>query len=72
MQPCAVRVRATITRLFAFSSTQDDLAIMIEGTDGLYYLQAGAILIPGPSLRFSSFPSLRFSSFTFLVSDMRM
>ena len=26
---------------------QDDLAIMIEGTDGLYYLRAGAILLPG-------------------------
>ncbi|KIP09817.1 hypothetical protein PHLGIDRAFT_115974 [Phlebiopsis gigantea 11061_1 CR5-6] len=26
---------------------QEDLAIMIEGTDGQYYLQAGAVLIPG-------------------------
>ncbi|KAI0052577.1 hypothetical protein FA95DRAFT_1579903 [Auriscalpium vulgare] len=26
---------------------QDDLAIMIEGEDGQYYLQAGAILVPG-------------------------
>ncbi|KAI0069173.1 hypothetical protein BV25DRAFT_1834202 [Artomyces pyxidatus] len=26
---------------------QDDLAIMIEGSDGRYYLQAGAILLPG-------------------------
>ncbi|EKM59559.1 uncharacterized protein PHACADRAFT_250145 [Phanerochaete carnosa HHB-10118-sp] len=26
---------------------QEDLAIMIEGTDGRYYLQGGAILIPG-------------------------
>lgn len=26
---------------------QDDIAIMIEGTDGQYYLQAGAILLPG-------------------------
>ncbi|KAI0069174.1 hypothetical protein BV25DRAFT_1910871 [Artomyces pyxidatus] len=26
---------------------QDDLAIMIEGSDGQYYLQAGAIVIPG-------------------------
>ncbi|EIM88152.1 uncharacterized protein STEHIDRAFT_146234 [Stereum hirsutum FP-91666 SS1] len=27
--------------------TQDDMAIMIEGEDGEYYLQAGAILVPG-------------------------
>lgn len=27
--------------------TQDDIAIVIEGTDGQYYLQAGAILLPG-------------------------
>jgi len=27
--------------------SQDDIAIMIEGTDGQYYLQAGAILLPG-------------------------
>lgn len=26
---------------------QDDIAIMIEGSDGRYYLQAGAIVIPG-------------------------
>jgi alpha-1,2-mannosyltransferase len=26
---------------------QDDLAIMMEGTDGLYYLRAGAIVLPG-------------------------
>ncbi|GJE84791.1 hypothetical protein PsYK624_008670 [Phanerochaete sordida] len=26
---------------------QEDLAIMLEGTDGRYYLQGGAILIPG-------------------------
>ncbi|TFY50416.1 hypothetical protein EVG20_g11532, partial [Dentipellis fragilis] len=26
---------------------QDDLAIMIEGKDGQYYLQAGAIVVPG-------------------------
>ncbi|KAI0775471.1 hypothetical protein BC629DRAFT_1638009 [Irpex lacteus] len=26
---------------------QDDIAIMIEGSDGQYYLQAGAIVIPG-------------------------
>ncbi|KAI9510949.1 hypothetical protein F5148DRAFT_975923, partial [Russula earlei] len=31
--------------------TQDDLAIMIEGRDGLYYLQAGAILLPVGSWR---------------------
>lgn len=30
--------------------TQDDMAIMIEGEDGEYYLQAGAILVPGMSL----------------------
>jgi hypothetical protein len=28
---------------------QEDLAIMIEGTDGRYYLQGGAVLIPGSS-----------------------
>ncbi|KAI0260947.1 hypothetical protein BC834DRAFT_831022, partial [Gloeopeniophorella convolvens] len=27
--------------------TQDDLAIMIEGTDGKYYLQGGAVLLAG-------------------------
>lgn len=27
--------------------TQDDLAIMMEGKDGLYYLKAGAIILPG-------------------------
>lgn len=37
--------------------TQDDMAIMIEGEDGEYYLQAGAILVPGKSLP-SSLPSL--------------
>ena len=26
---------------------QDDLALMIEGSDGQYYLQAGSILLPG-------------------------
>lgn len=26
---------------------QDDLALMIEGKDGLYYLQAGSVLVPG-------------------------
>jgi Protein of unknown function (DUF3445) len=26
---------------------QDDLAIMIEGPDGVYYLRAGAIVLPG-------------------------
>lgn len=26
---------------------QDDLAIMMEGPDGLYYLHAGAIILPG-------------------------
>jgi len=28
---------------------QDDLAVMIEGTDGKYYFQAGAICLPGKS-----------------------
>ncbi|KAL0579645.1 hypothetical protein V5O48_002341 [Marasmius crinis-equi] len=27
--------------------TQDDLALMVEGTDGRYYFQGGAIIIPG-------------------------
>ncbi|KAF9028342.1 hypothetical protein BDZ89DRAFT_1066153 [Hymenopellis radicata] len=27
--------------------TQDDIALMVEGTDGLYYFQGGAICIPG-------------------------
>jgi len=48
---------ASLLLLFAFLSTQDDLAIMIEGTDGRYYLQAGAVLIPGPFLPFSFSPS---------------
>lgn len=26
---------------------QDDLAIMVEGSDGVYYLKAGAIILPG-------------------------
>jgi len=26
---------------------QDDLAVMIEGADGKYYFQAGAICLPG-------------------------
>ena len=54
-----------------FFSTQDDLAIMIEGTDGQYHLQAGVILIPGPS-PFLFFPSLQFCSITLLVFDMRL
>lgn len=53
-------VRATLHACLLFQRTQDDLAIMIEGTDGQYYLQAGAILLPGPSLPvpalFSSLP----------------
>jgi len=32
---------------FAALLIQDDLAIMMEGADGLYYLRAGAILLPG-------------------------
>ena len=44
-----------------YLSTQDDLAIMIEGTDGQYYLQAGAILLPGPSLPFLAVPSFNLS-----------
>ncbi|KAH9962407.1 hypothetical protein BC827DRAFT_1198471 [Russula dissimulans] len=32
--------------------SQDDLAIMIEGRDGQYYLQAGAVLLAGPFLPF--------------------
>jgi hypothetical protein len=43
---------------------------MIEGTDGVYYLQAGAILIPGSSLSVSCSP-LRFSPTTVVVSDMQ-
>ncbi len=35
---------------------------MIEGTDGQYYLQAGAILLPGPFLPFSTFLSDLFLS----------
>jgi hypothetical protein len=51
-----------------YLSTQDDLAIMIEGTDGQYYLQAGAILLPGPSLPFLAVPSFYYF---FIVSDTR-
>lgn len=36
--------------LILYCRTQDDLAIMIEGSDGQYYLQAGAVLLAGPSL----------------------
>jgi hypothetical protein len=36
---------------------------MIEGTDGQYYLQAGAILLPGP---FLPFPPSTFLSDLFL------
>ena len=46
-----MRVRVTSTCLM-FVRTQDDIAIVIEGTDGQYYLQAGAILVPGPYLPF--------------------
>lgn len=28
---------------------QDDLAVLVEGSDGMYYLQAGAIVLPGTS-----------------------
>ena len=28
---------------------QDDLAILVEGSDGRYYFQAGAIVVPGTS-----------------------
>lgn len=33
--------------LMAAKMTQDDLALMIEGKDGVYYLKAGAIILPG-------------------------
>lgn len=33
--------------VMAAKMVQDDLAIMIEGTDGQYYLKAGAIILPG-------------------------
>ena len=45
----ACDVRA-IFILILYCRTQDDLAIMIEGSDGQYYLQAGAVLLAGPSL----------------------
>jgi len=32
---------------YAALLVQDDLAIMMEGTDGIYYLRAGAILLAG-------------------------
>ena len=38
--------------LFARCRTQDDLAIMIEGADGQYYLQAGAVLLAGTRIFF--------------------
>jgi hypothetical protein len=50
---CVFDDGATLLLLFAFFSIQDDLAIMIEGVDGRYYLQAGAVLIPGLFLPFS-------------------
>ena len=30
-------------------SIQEDFTLMMEGTDGRYYLQAGAVCIPGTS-----------------------
>ncbi|GEQ68891.1 hypothetical protein JCM33374_g2560 [Metschnikowia sp. JCM 33374] len=33
--------------VMAAKMVQDDLAVMIEGTDGNYYLKAGAIILPG-------------------------
>jgi len=45
-------MRVTFTCL-VFQRIQDDIAIVIEGTDGQYYLQAGAILLPGPYLSLS-------------------
>lgn len=54
-----------------FVRTQDDIAIVIEGTDGQYYLQAGAILLPGPYLSF--FNALLSDSFYHnLFFDIRM
>lgn len=55
-------------RALCYFSTQDDLAVMIEGTDGQYYLQAGAILLPGSYLPFLTVPSITF----LIVSDVRM
>jgi hypothetical protein len=42
---------------------------MIEGTDGQYYLQAGAILLPGSSLPVCFLLLLLF--YQYLVSDMQ-
>lgn len=33
--------------VLAAKMVQDDLAIMVEGKDGVYYLKAGAIILPG-------------------------
>jgi hypothetical protein len=55
VSPLYLHVCATLHTCLLFYRTQDDLAIMIEGTDGQYYLQAGAILLPGPSLPVSAF-----------------
>ncbi|KAM9930037.1 hypothetical protein OXX59_000796 [Metschnikowia pulcherrima] len=33
--------------VMAAKMVQDDLAVMLEGTDGNYYLKAGAIILPG-------------------------
>ena len=44
---------------------------MIEGTDGRYYLQAGAILLPGPSLPISAFLVSGFFFIYYLVFDMQ-
>ena len=65
--PIQHRLMRDIPRLGSLS-TQDDLAIMIEGTDGQYYLQAGAILLPGPSLPILVVPSFYYF---LVVSDMR-
>ena len=46
---CDVALRAGLP---LFLWVPNDLAIMIEGRDGQYYLQAGAVLLAGPSLPF--------------------
>jgi len=41
----------------------DDLGVMMEGSDGRYYLQAGSICVPGKSFTGMFFSSMNFRRF---------
>ena len=38
---------AALTKSHLANSIQEDFTIMVEGSDGRYYLQAGAVVIAG-------------------------